>query len=241
VSAGSKQTGAAMLAAVLAATSLTACASANASAPKPCSGGYVALTFDDGPDPAVTPHLLDVLHTAGIRATFFTVGANVEKNPGTARREAADGHSVQGHSWSHPDLAKLPVAAAVAQLTKGAQAVADTGLPRPTFYRPPFNSTTRPLRDAAATAGLTEVGYTVETSDWKDPGVDQIVARAQAVRAGGIVQMHDRGHPQTVDAINRFAEAIRARHMCFGGLERTSQANPDAPTWQQFYARAVAW
>lgn len=68
----------------------------------------VALTFDDGPHATLTPQLLDVLKAHHVHATFFVIGMNVEQNPDVLRRIVAEGHEVGNHSWSHPNLAKLP-------------------------------------------------------------------------------------------------------------------------------------
>ncbi|MFM7375971.1 MAG: polysaccharide deacetylase family protein, partial [Chthoniobacterales bacterium] len=67
----------------------------------------VALTFDDGPHPELTPKLLDILRQNGVRATFYVIGRNVETYPDIARRIVAEGHEIANHSWSHPALTSL--------------------------------------------------------------------------------------------------------------------------------------
>jgi peptidoglycan/xylan/chitin deacetylase (PgdA/CDA1 family) len=67
----------------------------------------IALTFDDGPDPVVTPQVLDVLKRYGVRATFFVVGVKAVRQAKLVRREAREGHVVGNHSWDHPDFTKL--------------------------------------------------------------------------------------------------------------------------------------
>src|ERR1035438_9068452 len=68
----------------------------------------LALTFDDGPNPAWTPRLLDILATHQVRATFFLVGSYAQAEPALVRRIAAAGHLIGNHSWSHPNLALSP-------------------------------------------------------------------------------------------------------------------------------------
>src|SRR5690242_3354222 len=63
--------------------------------------GHVALTFDDGPDPAWTPAFLEVLATRQVRATFFMLGSMVARDPGLAAEVAAAGHEVAVHGWAH--------------------------------------------------------------------------------------------------------------------------------------------
>jgi hypothetical protein len=67
--------------------------------------GELALTFDDGPNPAFTPRLLDVLASHDVRATFFMVGSHAQAEPELVRRIVAAGHLIGNHSWSHPNLA----------------------------------------------------------------------------------------------------------------------------------------
>ena len=71
----------------------------------PRKRGELALTFDDGPNPAWTPQLLDVLAKHGVKATFFMVGSFAEAEPELVRRVAEAGHLIGNHSWSHPNLA----------------------------------------------------------------------------------------------------------------------------------------
>src|SRR5277367_4496322 len=77
------------------------------SPPRP---GELALTFDDGPNPAWTPRLLDILAGHGVRATFFLVGRYALSEPELAQRIADGGHVIANHSWSHPKLALAPSA-----------------------------------------------------------------------------------------------------------------------------------
>ncbi|MDX2156365.1 MAG: glycosyltransferase [Hyphomicrobiaceae bacterium] len=67
----------------------------------------VALTFDDGPDPHVTPRILDILAEKGVKATFYIVGTNAARHPEIVRRIYAEGHDIGNHSYSHPDMMKL--------------------------------------------------------------------------------------------------------------------------------------
>jgi peptidoglycan-N-acetylglucosamine deacetylase len=74
-------------------------------------GPYIAMTFDDGPHPVLTPRLLDMLKARGIRATFFLIGQNAAEYPDIVRRIAAEGHEIGNHTWDHPQLTKLsPIA-----------------------------------------------------------------------------------------------------------------------------------
>ena len=71
------------------------------------SGGGVALTFDDGPDPQTTPRILDTLRQHHVKATFFVVGSQVERHPDLLRRIVEEGHTIGNHTYDHADMSKL--------------------------------------------------------------------------------------------------------------------------------------
>ena len=75
--------------------------------------GQIALTFDDGPDPATTRRILSALENHGVLATFFQVGIHVESHPEITREILDHGHSVGSHTWDHPDLGQLPLGEAL--------------------------------------------------------------------------------------------------------------------------------
>src|SRR5947207_9423850 len=70
-------------------------------------GPYIALTFDDGPHPTLTPKLLDLLAAHHMKATFFVIGQNAVDHPDILRRAMREGHEIANHSWSHPNFAKM--------------------------------------------------------------------------------------------------------------------------------------
>src|ERR1700730_18864357 len=83
----------------------------------------VVLTFDDGPWPGSTERILDGLRQECVRAAFFLIGRNALAHPALARRELAEGHTVAYHSFSHPMLDPMPIAAAQADIDRGIAAV----------------------------------------------------------------------------------------------------------------------
>src|SRR5579872_723956 len=78
----------------------------------PLAPGEVVLTFDDGPWPTTTEHVLDALRAECVHATFFLIGKNALARPALAQRELADGHSIGYHSFSHPMLDHMTIGAA---------------------------------------------------------------------------------------------------------------------------------
>ena len=80
--------------------------------------GSVALTFDDGPDPARTPALLDALADLGVPATFFLLGRAVDMHPQLAARIAREGHELGNHTYSHARPDKISFATLVCELAR---------------------------------------------------------------------------------------------------------------------------
>src|SRR5260370_165151 len=97
----------------------------------------VALTFDDGPDPEHTPRILEALAAAGAQATFFMIGRQVEAAPQVARDAAAAGHDLGNHTYRHRHLWTLPPRATVAEVDRGAAAIADATGIAPRDFPPP--------------------------------------------------------------------------------------------------------
>src|SRR5260221_6346290 len=86
-------------------------------------GPYIAMTFDDGPSPETTPRLLDILKQRNIKATFFMISQNAERNPEILKRLFADGHEIGNHSSTHPQLAKLPDDRGTEEITRTHDAI----------------------------------------------------------------------------------------------------------------------
>ncbi|MFI7229860.1 bifunctional polysaccharide deacetylase/glycosyltransferase family 2 protein [Nonomuraea angiospora] len=171
----------------------------------------VALTFDDGPDPAWTPQVLDMLKKYGAKATFFTVGSKVAKYPELARRIVAEGHELGNHTYSHADLAALPAWRLKLELSLTQRALAGaTGL-HTTLARPPYSSTPAAISGPqwAGMKALAAEGYLVtltdlDTRDWNRPGAANLVASSLPAKGrGAVVMMHDSGgdRRQTVEAV----------------------------------------
>ncbi|WP_045697828.1 polysaccharide deacetylase family protein [Streptomyces rubellomurinus] len=184
-------------------------------------GKVVYLTFDDGPSPAYTPKVLAVLDRYGVRATFFEIGQNVSAHPGVTGQVARRGHSVQNHSWSHPDLRKLSGPAVDAQVRNTDRAIrAQTGR-TPTCLRPPYGAVNATVRSRAAADGKQVVLWSVDPQDWARPGTAAIQSRVlRDVRPGSVILLHDGGgdRSQTVAALPAILSTLKARGYGFGVL-----------------------
>lgn len=194
-------------------------------------GPYIALTFDDGPSPETTPKLLKILADRNIKATFFVLGTHATANPDILRSQVAAGHEVGNHSWSHPQLTKLTLAAADKQIEDTSAAIQNATGVKPIYLRPPYGSMTPALQHHIWDKfGISTIYWSVDPLDWKirDPQsvYDQIMKQ---VKPGAIVLAHDI-HPTTVAAMPRLLDALIAKGYKFVTVsELIAMEKPAAP------------
>jgi peptidoglycan/xylan/chitin deacetylase (PgdA/CDA1 family) len=162
----------------------------------PRAGRRVALSFDDGPDPEVTPAVLNALAEYGARATFFSIGQSLDAHPQLARRIVAEGHELGNHSWRHSRWQNLFGASEqTREIERGAQSIAAvTGSKAKPLYRPPIGLKSPPLARAAYQHQLTLVAWSLHSRDTRTADPRRVARRVlQRIRPGDIVLMHD-GH-----------------------------------------------
>lgn len=163
----------------------------------------VALTFDDGPDPATTPRILAVLERHGARATFFMVGERARRHPDLVARVAAAGHTVAHHTLDHVSLPGLRRAVLRAQIAGGYDAVQPHGV---RLFRPPWGHLDFAAWREARRHGHEIVAWTGHTFDWTRQDVTTLTARLQdCLQPGAIVLLHDA--PQRGDAMDGSARS----------------------------------
>jgi len=166
----------------------------------------VYLTFDDGPDPEWTPRILDMLDAAGVKATFFVVGALAKQHPELVREIEARGHEVGNHSFNHPHPRLLSDDRAREEVKAGADAIVDILGHAPRLFRSPHGTRHPAMLAAAEALDETVVHWQVSAIDWGILGrAWGIARRLRKVRPGDIVLMHDgsRGinHPEQLSRV----------------------------------------
>ena len=156
--------------------------------------GELALTFDDGPDPVLTPTVLDLLDAQRHRATFFVIARQAAKHPQLVREMVARGHSVQNHSFLHRHNFSLLGPLAVATELARAQAVlANITGQAPQFFRAPAGLRNVFLQPALARQGLLLTSWTRRGFDTRQRQPARVLARLGDGLAGGdILLLHDR-------------------------------------------------
>jgi peptidoglycan/xylan/chitin deacetylase (PgdA/CDA1 family) len=156
------------------------------------SGQPVYLTFDDGPDPRWTPQILDLLAQARMHATFFAIGECARRESALKRSNAAAGHAIGNHTFSHRHPWFMSSRTARAQVRDGAKALSDAIGRAPALYRPPHGRARPCMTDEARLHGERMVMWDRSAIDWGWLGTaPRIAARLARVRAGDIVLMHD--------------------------------------------------
>jgi len=153
----------------------------------------VAITIDDGPDPATTPHVLDILDTFGTKATFFCIGTRIERYRALAREISERGHAIENHTYRHPNYFSLLGPNAIVEEIERAQNViwSVTGkVPR--FFRAPAG-----LRNPFLAPLLQE--FDLQLASWTRRGFDTVNGNAEVVyrrvtrnlASGDILLLHD--------------------------------------------------
>jgi peptidoglycan-N-acetylglucosamine deacetylase len=196
-------------------------------------GSYVALTFDDGPDPRWTPQVLDLLRTYEVRATFCVLGNAVEAYPDLVRAIADDGHTLCNHSWHH-DMAlgqrsREEIRQDLRRTTEAIQAAAPGAPVR--YYRQPGGYWTSRVVEIAAEMGMTSVHWDVDPQDWSTPGVEAIVTRVVTqTRPGSIVLLHD-GDGDRQDGTSDRRQTVEALAQILPELTGRLALNRLPPHW----------
>jgi peptidoglycan/xylan/chitin deacetylase (PgdA/CDA1 family) len=153
----------------------------------------VALTFDDGPNPPFTDQIVDYLHRAHVRATFFVVGKAVLAHPETVRTEVLDGDAIGNHTWDHAHLVLLSRAHVERELDDTEAAIVRATGVRPTLFRPPFGARDFLVLQVARDRGYKIIMWSVPLpSDWANPAPTVIAQRVlKYVKNGSIIVLHD--------------------------------------------------
>lgn len=151
----------------------------------------VALTFDDGPSAEVTRPLLDLLEKAQVRATFFVIGAELEKNMDRGIRIVAAGHELGNHSYSHTRMVFVSPSFVKHEIERTDELIREAGQQSEIHFRPPYGKKLFVLPYYLSHAGRTTVTWDVEPDSEADATAGEIARKAvEETRPGSIILLH---------------------------------------------------
>jgi peptidoglycan/xylan/chitin deacetylase (PgdA/CDA1 family) len=189
--------------------------------------GHVALTFDDGPDPASTPQFLAVLDELNIKATFFMLGSMVRQAPTLAAEVAAAGHEIAVHADDHTSMLKRSTQSAIDNVRRAHGDIAEITGTEPRFFRPPYGLCSWGALRAAHECGLQTVLWTAWGRDWRaNATADTVVADLlKGQLDGGTMLLHDSdctsaplSWRNTIAALPPLVDVLREQALVVGPL-----------------------
>lgn len=197
----------------------------------------IALTFDDGPwNNNQTTEVLDILKENDAKATFFTVGERISGNEEVVKRAADEGHEIGTHTYDHAEGSGQGVSLILMsdeerkqEVQKGLDAIKNaTGQEASTIFRSPggnFDTAVATSLNGLVTA---EIGWNVDTNDWRRPGADVIAQRIESAGPGNIILMHDGGgdRSQTIAGLKEALPKLKEQGYQFVTVQELLERYP---------------
>ena len=166
----------------------------------------IALTFDDGPHPILTPKILDILKKYNVKATFFVVGENVKNYPDVVERIINEGHELGNHTYTHDKID-------LAEIESCENAILELTDQKPKIFRPPEGFINKGVKAISADLGYDIILWSIDTRDWDHTPPSAICDTVlRQLKAGSIILMHDYiGYKSpSPEALERLLPAILA-------------------------------
>jgi peptidoglycan-N-acetylglucosamine deacetylase len=203
----------------------------------------IALTFDDGPNPAYTPQILDILAAHGVKATFFMVGRAIEAHPEVAAQVMQQGHEIGNHTWHHYSLNYLGPRAIHWELESTDDLIRQLGYQAPIPFRSPYGHSLLFLPWVLNQMHRANVLWSIDPKDWDAKSADEVITRLDGnLHCGGILLLHDGDatpdglvygtRAPTVEAVEQILTTYSAQGYRFVTLSELMAAGPRA-LWGQ--------
>lgn len=183
----------------------------------------VALSFDDGPDPLYTPGVIEILKSYQVKATFFLVGESVEAHPGLVKREIEEGHEIENHTYSHPDLRNESELKTEEEILKTGQLLEDLSGIKSYYFRPPRRLYRKETTEIAERNGYKTVLWTICVENSKAKTPEKMAKRViNAARPGMIILAHDGrlDRSSTLKALPMIIEGLQEQGYEFVTLDK---------------------
>ncbi len=166
---------------------------------------FVAITFDDGPNPSTTNAILDVMEENYAKGTFFVLGKCAVSYPEEVKREYDLGMEVGSHTYSHsdsPTFANMSEAQEKKEIEDTNAAIEKAGVPTPVLLRPPYGAKNDKAKNVIKSYGFSIINWNLDTEDWKYRSSDHTYQEIMKAQDGDIILLHDI-HEFNVDAVKR--------------------------------------
>ncbi|MBM3326083.1 MAG: polysaccharide deacetylase family protein [Calditrichaeota bacterium] len=184
--------------------------------------GNIYLTFDDGPNPEITPEIIRICDEYNARATFFVLGGQIAGNESIVKSAAQAGHIIGSHGYEHKSMALLGPKRALTQIIKAGEAVYNCIGRRPVLFRPPYGRLGLGLLAACRAAEQRLVLWRYAPQDWKLIPPKALAIKIKAnIHPGDIILLHDSGQyaKNLLSTLPEIIEMLLRMNLKLTGLE----------------------
>ena len=184
----------------------------------------IAITFDDGPHPEITPKVLDVLREEGVKASFFVIGREAEKHPDLVQQIVDDGHVVGNHTYNHAYV--FSKNKAEKQVTEGQRIIQNIIGKTPTYFRPPFGVMNPKIADAVKKEKCAIIGWDLRSQDGRIRTKEATIKRVKNnLQKATVLLFHDT-NPTTPDALREIIHLCKQNGMKIVSIPEQSGIKP---------------
>ena len=173
----------------------------------------IALSFDAAWGNEDTPDILSILKANDVKATFFMTGGWVSSYPDDVKAILADGHDLGNHSENHKQMSQLSPEESRQEIVKPHEKVKSLTGYEMNLFRPPYGDYNNTVIRTAYSSGYYPIQWNVDSLDWKDYGVEDIINRvieSQDLGNGSIILMHN-GAKYTAEALDTLIKKLKEK------------------------------
>ena len=192
----------------------------------------VALTFDDGPNPATTPALLEILKKENVPATFFVLGNRVEFYPEIVQEAYKNGNQIASHTYNHLNLPTIETSRVKEEIDKTSDIIEQAIGVRPDALRPPYGAASEDVKNLA---NAVIIEWSVDSLDWKSLNSDAVYTEIiNNTEDGSIILMHDIDQ-SSVDGAAKIIPELKAQGYTFVTVDQLIAARTEFVKGQEYY------
>ena len=187
--------------------------------------GHIAITFDDGPHPTLTPILLDALYERNVRATFFLLGMEVDRHPHIVARMYEEGHLIGNHSFGHPHFTRISRQRVIDEIYRTNNSIKAITGTTPTVLRPPYGARNSAVLNIARDMDMAVIMWSVDPRDWSLRDANLVSEHIiNHTYDGSIVLLHDI-HESSIEAAIIAIDELLEQGFIFVTVEELFEIN----------------